>query len=168
MLWLSIVFLGLAWLSVPRGEADPALSTASEYQLKAAFLYNFLKFVDWPPPKGGPLAIGVVGNARFAEVLEQTVRGKTVYGGPVTVVRFAKQADVRGCQEVFIAAPAPANISLLPGVLTVGEDPGFLRAGGILNFYLEDNKVRFEISTEGAKTSGLHVSVQLLTLGKAR
>jgi hypothetical protein len=154
---------------------EPPSARATEYQVKAAFLYNFLKFVEWPAPapgapstRDGPLAVCVVGNPAFAQVLEEAVRGKTVDGRQVTVVRAAKVADARGCQEVFFAAPAPASISTIPGVLTVGEEPRFLNAGGILNLYLEDNRVRFEISMEGVKSTGLHVSAQLLKLGTAR
>lgn len=165
---LILLWPAAGWVPEARADTEPPLSAAPESQVKAAFLYNFLKFVDSPQWKDGPVVIGVVGNAAFADIVEDTVRGKTVNGRPVGVSRFAKWSDVRGCQEVFVSAPAPASVGVLPGVLTVGEEPRFLRAGGILNFYLEDNKVRFEISTEGAKASGLHVSAQLLKLGRAR
>jgi hypothetical protein len=141
----------------------------SEYQVKAAFLYNFLKFVDWPAPAGsGPWVIGVVGGSEFAAVLDQTVHGKTVNGQPVAVKRLASLADARGCHIVFKPGPTQAPVAALPGVLTVGDDPRFLDAGGIVSFYLEDNRVRFEIRPEPAKAVGQRISAQLLKLGKAR
>jgi hypothetical protein len=185
LLNLSMLLLSMLGTGVASAGADSNLAGAPEYQVKAAFLYNFLKFVDWPviappagagfspgpgviPAKGGPIVIGVVANPAFADVLEQTVRGKTVNDRPVAVARLSKLAEARGCQEVFLSAPAPSSIPAAPGILTVGEEPRFLNAGGILSFYLEDSRVRFEINTEAAKAAGLHVSPQLLKLGRAR
>ncbi len=158
--------LGLT-LVVPASPAQAAEPNITEYQVKAAFLFNFLKFVDWPGAQEGPWVIGVVASNSFAEILEDTVRGKTVKGLPVVVKRLANLAAARGCHIVFVPVPVPA-FTPPPGVLTVGDDPHFLDAGGIAGFYLEDGKVRFEIQPEGAKAASLRVSAQLLKLARIR
>ena len=142
---------------------------ATEDQVKAAFLYHFLKFVDWPvPPVDRPWQIGVVGSAQFTEVLAETVKGKTVKGRPVTVVPVVITTDVRNCHIIFFSSPLKSTPANVTGVLTVGEDARFLAAGGILNFFLEDNKVRFEINAQAAHSAGLRMSAQLMQLGSVR
>jgi hypothetical protein len=164
---LAVVLLAAALTSTLASARDD--EHATEHQVKAAFLYHFLKFVDWPvPPVDRPWQIGVVGSAQFAEVLAETVKGKTVKGRPVTVVPVTNTADARNCHIVFFSSPlknAPASVT---GVLTVGEDARFLAAGGILNFFLEDNKVRFEINAQAARSAGLRMSAQLMQLGSVR
>ena len=161
---LAIAVLGLSARPAP-GQEPRSL----EYQVKAAFLYNFLKFVEWPDPGDNrPWSIGVAGGWEFAQILEDTLRGKTVNGRPVAVTRLEGPGDAGGCQVVFIRTALKLPLAVPPGVLTVGEDPGFLGHGGIINFYIEGNKVRFEISAEAARAAGLHVSSQLLKLGAAR
>ncbi len=150
------VLLGIAAVAHAGGSEDHP----NEFQVKAAFLFNFLKFVDWPPPSGDQAwVIGVAGSNAFADILDDTVKEKSVNGHRVTVKRLASLADARGCHVAFQIGPPQAPIPLLPGVLTVGE-------GGILNFYLAANQVRFEIRLEAAKAAGLHISAQLLKLAR--
>jgi hypothetical protein len=145
-----------------------------EYQVKAAFLFNFLKFVDWPgAPADSPWVIGILGRDPFGGVLEQTVRGKTVNGRAVEVRHYGRLADVKECNILFIGRAdfervvTPTQPFLQqPGLLTVGEAPGFLKSGGIINFYLQENRVHFEIQPSAAHSAGLHVSAQLLKLGR--
>jgi hypothetical protein len=142
-----------------------------EYQVKAAFLFNFLKFVDWPlPPQGGPWVIGVLGKDPFMDSLTDIVSGKTVNGRAVTVRHYAHTADVRDCHILFVprAEFKRAGNLALPGILTVGETDGFLEAGGVINFMLADDKVHFRANAQAAKAAGLHVSAQLLQLGVAK
>ena len=141
-----------------------------EYQVKAAFLFNFLKFVDWPAAAGdAPWVIGILGRDPFAGVLEDTVRGKMVNGRRVEVRRYARPADVKDCNILFIGHADFERLGMpaQPGLLTVGEAPGFLKSGGMINFYLEDNRVHFEIRPEVAHAAGLRLSSQLLKLGRA-
>lgn len=139
-----------------------------EYQVKAAFLFNFLRFVEWP---GGaskaPWVIGVLGNDPFGDALDKAVRGKTVNGRKVEVRRYDEPEEVKDCEILFIGDYQRTGIPTEPGVLTVGESPGFLKSGGAISFYLEDHRVRFEISPAAARAAGLHVSAQLLKLGRA-
>jgi predicted TIM-barrel enzyme len=141
-----------------------------EYQVKAAFLFNFLKFVEWPASTPEtPWVIGVLGRDPFGEVLDEIVRGKIVNGRGVGVRRYAKPEDVKDCNILFIGrgdyerTGVPSQV----GLLTVGEAPGFLKSGGAISFYLEDNRVRFKIRPSVASAAGLRVSSQLLKLGGA-
>jgi hypothetical protein len=151
--------------------AQPAALSGEglEYQVKAAFLFNFLKFVEWPPASADvPWVIGVLGRDPFGETLDLTVRGKIVNGRNVDVRRYDKASDVRGCNILFIGRGdfERTGIPTQPGMLTVGESSGFLKAGGSISFYLEDNRVRFEIRPASARSAGLRVSSQLLKLGR--
>lgn len=149
----------------PAGEAENQL----EYQVKAAFLFNFLKFVEWPPAApDSPWVIGVLGRDPFGGALDSTVRGKTVNGRKVDVRRYTKASDVKDCNILFIGRDdyERTGIPTQPGLLTVGESSGFLKAGGAVSFYVEDDRVRFEIRPASARSAGLHVSSQLLKVGR--
>ncbi len=140
-----------------------------EYQVKAAFLLNFLKFVEWPAsPHDSPWVIGVLGRDPFGDLLDNTVRGKVVNGRPVEVRRYAKASDVKDCNILFLGRAEFERMGtpVQAGLLTVGEAPGFLKSGGIINFYLEENRVHFEIRASAVHSMGLQVSSQLLKLGR--
>jgi len=159
---IAIALLGARPASV-RGEG-------LEYQVKAAFLFNFLKFVEWPPASPDvPWVIGVLGHDPFGDALDLTVRGKIVNGRKIDVRRYDKADEVKDCNILFIGRTEyeRTGIPTQPGLLTVGESSGFLKAGGTISFYIEDNRVRFEIRAASARASGLRVSSQLLKLGRA-
>lgn len=159
------------------------LSTAvqaqsNEYQVKAAFLYNFAKFVDWPAEalggSNGTLVIGVIGDDPFGGALDQAINGKTVNGRALVVRRLKWGQDLRFCHILFISASErkhlPQIIQSLRGasVLTVGDMGQFNQEGGIINFVLEASKVRFEINSRGADQAQLRISSKLLALAKNR
>lgn len=140
-----------------------------EYQVKAAFLFNFLKFVEWPNATGdSPWVIGVLGRDPFGGALDEIVRDKVVNGHPVVVRHYLRAAEVKDCNILFIgkADAERAGVPVQPGLLTVGESNGFLKSGGIISFYLEDNRVHFEVQPAAARSSGLRISSQLLKLGR--
>ncbi|OGG52063.1 MAG: hypothetical protein A3F84_18365 [Candidatus Handelsmanbacteria bacterium RIFCSPLOWO2_12_FULL_64_10] len=147
----------------------------SEYQVKAAFLYNFAKFVEWPTEAfqdaTSPFVIGVLGNDPFEGALDQTVRGKKVNGRAMAVRRLKEEA-LGGCHILFISAsekrPLWQILGCLKGssVLTVGEMESFTQAGGIVNFVMKEGRVRFEINADGAERARLRVSSKLLALAK--
>lgn len=150
-------------------QPKPLLAEGLEYQVKAAFLFNFLKFVEWAPAAAdAPWVIGVLGHDPFGAALDLTVRGKIVNGRKVDVRRYNKASDVKDCNILFIGRGdyERTGIPAQPGLLTVGESSGFLKAGGVISFYIEDNRVRFEIRPASARSAGLHVSSQLLKLGR--
>lgn len=149
---------------------------AGEYDLKAAFLYNFAKFVDWPaaafPEPNASFRICVLGKDPFGGSLQAAVGGEEIAGHKLTVVRTDSLAKPVGCQILFVSrserdqtAQILAAVKDSP-VLTVGDAPGFLEQGGIINFLLEGNKVRFEINNEAAGRSRLTISSKLLQLAR--
>lgn len=151
---------------------------SSEYQVKAAFLYNFAKFVDWPAEafagSNGMLVIGVIGDDPFGGSLDQAINGKTINGRPLVVRRLRWGQDLRSCHIIFISSSERQRLKQIieslrgVSVLTVGDMGQFNQQGGIINFILEANKVRFEINSRGADQARLKVSSKLLSLAKNR
>lgn len=147
---------------------------APEYQVKAAFLFNFAKFVEWPglDPASEPINLCVVGDDPFGGFLDQIVKGKVANGRAVEIRRIAATQKLEGCQIAFIPASerkrTPAILDRLgrTGVLTVGETEDFTRRGGVIGFYLDGNHVRFEVNTDAAGRAGLRISSKLLSLAK--
>jgi hypothetical protein len=148
--------------------------TAEEYEVKAAFLYNFAKFVDWPPesfPDPNSLKICVLGDDPFGGSL-QTVAGEQVGGHKLQVVRMDSTSRLAGCQILFISRSErehiPQILAAIKGspVLTVGDTQKFADDGVIINFILEGSKVRFEINTGSADRAGIRISSKLLQLAK--
>lgn len=150
----------------------------NEYQVKAAFLYNFAKFVDWPAEaftdSNAPLVIGVIGDDPFGGALDQAVSGKSIGGHWLNVRRLKWGQDLRSCHILYISSSErrrlPQIIQSLRGasVLTVGDVEEFNQQGGIINFILESNKVRFEINSRAADQARLRISSKLLALAKNR
>lgn len=148
----------------------------SEYQVKAVFLYNFAKFIEWPPeapPEAhDPIIIGIVGKDPFGVLLEQIVNGKTVDRRSLAVKRFKRGDDLRGCHILFISSSEKEHLRAIldslkgASVLTVGETEGFARRGGVINFVLEDNKVHFEINVDAAARARVKISSKLLSLAR--
>ena len=157
----------------PGAQAQPSLDR--EQQIKAAFLYNFVKFVDWPievlPETSDTISICVLGDDPFYETLE-TIKGKTVKGRRLAVRRVGAVKDLESCHVAFIGAAEekrlPQLMQRLQGssVLTVGDMEGFTQSGGIINFVVEKNKVRFEINVNRAERARLKLSSQLLGLAR--
>lgn len=161
-------------LAITAALAGPA--QPQEYEVKAAFLYNFTKFVEWPPRAFGgqddPMVVGVLGAPRCAAALEQLVRGRKVNGRALVVRRIERDEDVRSVQLLFVGAGAEARFARLLAslagapVLTVGESAAFAESGGAINFVLEDSKVRFEINAPAAERVGVRISAQMLKLAR--
>ena len=152
-----------------------ARQRASEYQLKAAFLYNFTKFIDWPGESVRSLTfqICVLGQNPFGSELTQLTDGKVIEGHPVQVLIVTNYHLARSCQVVFISASENAHmkeiLSALRGrsVLTVGDSQGFVDAGGMIELLVEDERMRFEVNLHAANEARLKISAKLLSLAKA-
>lgn len=160
------------------GAASGAGATDSrEYQIKAAFLYNFTRFVEWPASSfadaGSPIIIGAYCSDPFARVLEQTVSGRTVNGRGIVVQNLRAPAAAQATHVAFVCADSNAlfgrieeTVSTRP-VLTVGETDALAEQGVIIKFGLDDDRVRFEINIAAAERAGLKVSAQLQKLATA-
>jgi len=155
--------------------ADP--SDSSEYLIKAGFIYNFAKLMEWPDPvfpqPNSPIVIGVLGNTDpFQGTLDDVLRGKQVNGHPFVVKHLKSKDDIKGCNILFVTSSETAHadellhqIRGLP-ILTIGDTPGFAERGGIIDFVVEDNKVRFDIDVQAAKQADITISSRLLTLAR--
>ena len=173
--WLVTSIAVLSLTGDVRGAAADSPSF-SEYQVKAAFLYNFARFVEWPtnafPDDRAPILLGIVGDDPFGGALEQLVKGKTINGRELVLKRVARQQDLREFHMLFVCSSEvrylPQILESLKGkcVLTVGETKGFAQTGGVINFTLEENKVHFEINVDTAERSRLKISSKLLALAK--
>ena len=146
---------------------------APEYEVKAAFLYNFAKFVEWPPGSernAHAFRICLVGDDPFGPLLTETVAGKTVQNRPIEIAHPDSAPELGQCHMAFISRSQVRQLPrLLAGLagastLTVGETEDFAREGGMITFHIEENKVRFEINAEAAQRAGLRISSQLLKL----
>ena len=167
-----ILFLGTT-LQL-RAQADgPAFD---EYQVKAAFLYNFAKFVEWPPgtfaSSTDPIAICVVGQNPFGSTLEDMVQGKKLAGRAFVVRRLSDTQQAGKCQILFIGASEWKRTGALlealkgSGVLTVGENTDFMSLGGMIGFRLEGPRVRIQIALDPAAHARLRISSKLLSLAE--
>jgi len=183
----AVLFLVLLFGVQTRAES----ASSREYQVKAAFLYNFIMFVDWPAEKIGdnnqPIIIGIIGKDPFEGAFEP-IKDKQAKDRKVIVKRFKgleelKKADkaeidqtieaIKKCHLLFISSSekgAAKEITDLVkgcGVLTVGDMPEFLESGGgIINFLMEEGKIRFEINVTAAVQAKLQIRSQLLRLAK--
>lgn len=148
----------------------------TEYEVKAAFLYNFARFATWPETAfakpDSPLVIGLWGPDPFGTSLENTIRDKTANGRPLKIRRFSQADDIQGCHVLFIPssefrywAALQTHLEGVP-VLTIGEVDGFCETGGMINFILKQNRVRFEINIEAIERTKLEISSRLLRLAE--
>jgi hypothetical protein len=160
-------------VAAPNARAQDALS---EYQVKAAYLFNFLKFVEWPDDSFAdslaPIVIGVVGEDPFGSALPQVTISKTVQGRDLVIRKYHSGEDLRGAHILFISPSEkkrqPMILSSLRGssVLTVADTEGFLDAGGMIQFLNENDRVRFAISVDATSRAKLKMSSKLLSLAK--
>ena len=168
--------LGLTIILASSLSVELRAQTVNEYQVKAAFLYNFAKFVEWPNGPPSPsmeaLTLCIVGQDPFGDILDQITKGKTINGRVLVVRRFTRAKDAGSCQMVFIGASERTRIpAILEGlkrvdVLTVGETEDFARLGGVINFVLEGDRVHFEVNLDAAARARLRISSKLLNLAR--
>ena len=179
-LGILIIALSLSLSWAPGALAqDRDSSDSSEYLIKAGFIFNFAKFVEWPPTTfaqpDSPIVIGILGTDPFGTIIDHIVQDKKIGGRGFVVKRLkwgAEAKDLRECKILFVGASERAHIDelvqivkFLP-ILTVGETPGFAEHGGVIRFVLEDNRVRFEVNVDAARQGGITISSRLLTLAR--
>ncbi len=172
-LWILALALWLWWPAQPRLLAQ----TVSDYQVKAAYVYNFSKFVEWPDRDfanaTAPIRLCVLNDRLFESALDQIVKGKVVAGRQLSVVSVATGEEARNCHILVISSSQQRqvrNVIKLLGtssVLTVGESSDFVQLGGIINFVSQDDRVQFQVNHKAATQVGLQISSRLLGVAKA-
>ncbi len=158
---------------VPSAHAEPG--PPREYLIKAAFLYNFAKFVEWPaealPDIGISITFGIVGDNPFGGAFE-SMEGKTVKGRKVVIRQFKGVQDLKFVHILFVSSSEKKRLPKIMktikdwNVLTVGDTEGFTEVGGIINLIIVRNKVRFEINAVNAEQARLKISSKLLKLAR--
>jgi hypothetical protein len=167
-----MLLLGL--LLVAGGSARGDGVALTESQVKALCVINFAKYVEWPagvfPQADTRITIGILGEGTIADDLEQAVKGKTISGRGIDIVRFSDGGDWSRCQVLFVGASEKKRMTEIldrvkaKPVLTVGEMDGFADQGGIINFMKKDGKVRFEIDLAAARSAQVSISSKVLSL----
>jgi hypothetical protein len=153
-----------------------AQTTAKEYRIKAAFLFNFANYVEWSPETfkeaNSPLTYCTVGEDPFEGVLDQSLNAKSVGTHPLRVQHLKAPENFQGCQIVFIGANEKKRVAAIletlkqTPVLVVGESSHFVQQGGTVGFLSEENTVRFEVNLEAAQRARLNISATLLSVAK--
>lgn len=156
---------------------DPAVEARQqtlEYDVKAAFLYNFTKFVDWPPSAfpvpSDPFRLCVVAEQEFVRRVDEIIQGETARGRPLR--RVVPTSDASSCHVLFVGRVAPPHASRLMSavarlpVLTVGDSPEHLAQGSAIAFAVEDNRVRFDINLAAINRAGLTINPKLLRVAR--
>jgi hypothetical protein len=149
---------------------------ADPYRVKAAFLYNFAKFVEWPADAfkspAGPIVICVVGKNPFGDVLDEAIHGQAAQGKPFAVRQISDAAQMRTCHILFVSSSERKRLPSIfqeiknCAVLTVGESDNFTAEGGIVNFRIEQGSIRLQINPDAATRQQLHISSKLLSLAE--
>jgi hypothetical protein len=152
-------------------------AASKEYQIKAAYLYNFAKFVEWPADcftnSQSPLVIGVFGQNPFGDELKTIAKDHKINGRDIIIKPVATPAEAGGVHLMFLGTTEDDHVAEMlaalknSSVLTVGESEKFTAAGGMIHFVRDADKVRFEINASAAEQHGLKISAQLLKLAKA-
>lgn len=171
-----LIVLAVCSLPCTRNSAGAQNQLLSENQIKAGFLYNFTKFVEWPPEafldSSVPIVLGIVGDSPITDLVTEAAAGKTVNGRAVIVKKIREGQDLRGCHILFVSSSQEKRTTKIlesikgSSVLTVGEANGFADSGGVINFFVEGNKVRLEINLEAATRSRLKISAKVIAVAR--
>ena len=150
----------------------------TDYQVKAAYLYNFGKFVSWPPKPDSstpskPFNLCVLGKDPFGSTLDSTVADESIDGRTVIVSRLSKVQDSTPCSIVFVSHSEAGHLKAIlealrsSNALTVSDIPGFSDQGGMIEFVVSENRVRFEVNLLAAQHAGLALSSELLKVASS-
>ena len=157
------------------GSHDAVAAERPEHEVKAAFLYNFGKYVRWPQSARASddvFVIGVLGTDPFGKALDDIVRGNRIDNKPVVIKRAGKLSELGSCEVVFVSASEEGNLEKVfaelgnTSVLTVGDMPQFVERGGMIGLTMSDRRVHFEVNVAAAERAGLAFGSQLLRLAR--
>ena len=170
----GIVIAMLALNGEPRADEIPPISP--EYLIKAAYIYNFAMFVEWPNDsfrhESSPIVIGIVGTDPFGSAIDQTARNKRIDKRPLIIKRLQWGQEFRDCHILFVSSSDTPRLGDVvhqlrnSPILLVTESTGLSKHGSIINFVVEDNRVRYEVDLGAARRAHLSVSSKLLNLAK--
>jgi hypothetical protein len=174
--YISVLsFTAIIMILVCRTDIVAETKSSDEYAVKAAFLYNFAKFIEWPAgsfsSEQSPLVICIAGQDPFNSRLD-AFSSKTVSGRKITVRRLSQMEDHDACHILFISRSEKGQIQTIinsiknRNILTVSDMTSFSRAGGIISLYMEEDRMRFEINLSAAERTGLRISSNLLALAR--
>lgn len=153
--------------------AHAAAQPVSAAQLKAAYLFNFVQFVEWPvhePPAGAPFVLCVVNDDAVVNALEQTIKGRTAGGRSLAVRRLGAGAPLPACHVAYFAAADQKQLAKVIGtlsgrlVLTVSDVPGFAQLGGMVELYREDARMRIAVNVDALQRAGVRLSSRVLQI----
>jgi len=169
--------VAVAWALVTLPYSLAQRPKPSDYQVKAAYLYNFGRFVEWPSEvaaaKSGPFTVCVLGQDPFGSTLDATLAGETIAGKNVVAKRISTAQESVDCQILFLSAAEASRLHKLiedldkVAVLTVSDMPQFAQRGGMIQFVLEGSRVRFEVNLTATQRAGLTLSSDLLKVATA-
>ena len=158
------------------GRTPAQVQPLREYQVKAVFLFNFTRFVEWPATafegSSSPLVVGILGSDPFGPFLEEAIRNESSNGHPLVMKKFRNVEDIDSCHMLFIHTAAKSDLKTVlekaesAGILTVGDAPGFAEQGGMIQFVTRGGKTRIRINLAAAKAAGLTISSKLLGLAE--
>lgn len=168
--WLTAVALAWGLLGIPGALAQSAKPT--DYDVKAVYLYNFGRFVEWPEKvdatKRGSFTVCILGQDPFGPSLDTTIAGETIEGKTIVAKRISSPQESGDCQILFLSLAETSRLNKIiadlnkKAVLTVSDMPQFVKSGGMIQFVLEGKKVRFEVNLTATQHAGLTLSSELL------
>jgi hypothetical protein len=170
-LWAAIAIGVSAMMGSNHAAETPILS---EYQVKALFLFNFAKYVDWPTNAftdgHAAIVIGLAGQDDFGDIFNQTIAGKSLNGRQVVIRHVGNESEYKNCHILFVSASEKAHLPEILNavrdspIVTVGETEQFLAQGGMINFTKKTSRIRLEISLDAAQRANLKLSSKLLSV----
>jgi hypothetical protein len=165
----------LCIVSVLTGPLCPLMyaqeSELTEYDVKAAFIYNMAKFIEWPPSNKDSIGLCIIGADPFGKTMDN-IKGKTVKGKRLDVRKSSSSGELKECHMVFISNSEKDQASRIADMLkdypvvTIGDTEGYISQGVMINFFMENKKVRFEVNPDRARRAKIGISSQLLKLAK--
>ncbi len=174
----TVMVLSFLLIILSAGITSAQQIRSGEYNIKAAFVYNFTRFIEWPDsafaePRS-PFVIGVIGADPFGSRLEAIMNGETVKGRPIQIRRFNNLSQSGNCHIVFVSGKTQADVKKLceqlrgKPILTVSDRKNFDEEGGIIMFATEDNRIKVIINSTAAKASTLNISSKLLKIAELK
>ena len=171
----SIIFYAFLLITCCGSHLSAQAPVSREYQVKAAFIFNFTQFVEWPSLKladdNSPFVIGVLGKDPFGSYLDDIIENEKIMDHPIVVERYTNIEGVKNCQVLFVNMDCSKQTFEdfhKENILTVGDAYHFAHSGGIVSFFTENGKIRFEINLSEAKAASLNISSKLLRVAKIK